>query len=156
MTHTIRTRILRSLAAAVTLGALGALGLGPLGSVPLLQAQSSATTALATVRLTQAVRADGKPLPAGTYQVRLTTTALPPVVGQSPSESRWVEFVQRESVVGRAVATVISADDMREIAASPMKAGTVRIEMLAGGDYLRLWLRHDGSHYLIHLPIAGR
>lgn len=121
-----------------------------------LAAQPASTTALGTVRLSQAVSADGKSLPAGTYQVRLTTTGVSPVVGQTPAQSRWVEFVRGGAVVGREVATVVSADDMRTMAKMPKKGGAVRVETLKGGDYLRLWLIHGGSHYLIHLPIGGK
>lgn len=120
-----------------------------------LMAQPASSAVLGTVRLSQAVSADGKSLPAGTYQVRLTTTGLSPVVGQTPAQSRWVEFVRGGTVAGREVATVVSADDMRTMAKMPKKGGAVRVETLKGGDYLRLWIIHSGSHYLIHLP-TGR
>lgn len=121
-----------------------------------LRAQPASTVVLGTVRLPQAVSADGKSLPATTYQVRLTTTGVSPVVGQTPAQSRWVEFVKGGSVVGREVATVVPADDMRTIAKMPRKGGAVRVETLKGGDYLRLWIIHGGSHYLIHLPTGGK
>lgn len=120
-----------------------------------LMAQPASSAVLGTVRLSQAVSADGKSLSAGTYQVRLTTTGLSPVVGQTPAQSRWVEFVKGGTVAGREVATVVSADDMRTMAKMPKKGGAVRVETLKGGDYLRLWIIHSGSHYLIHLP-TGR
>lgn len=119
-----------------------------------LQAQTSTSTTLGTIRLSKAVTADGKALPAGTYQVRLTTTGVSPVVGQTPAQSRWVEFVKGGTVVGREVATVVPADDMRTINKMPRKGGAVRVETLKGGDYLRVWLVHSGSHYLIHLPLG--
>ena len=51
--------------------------------------------ALGSVHLPKGVKADGKPLPAGTYQVRLTAdTASPAAKGQIGSLERWVEFVQ--------------------------------------------------------------
>src|SRR5688500_14061717 len=54
---------------------------------------------LGTVRLTKAVTADGKPLAAGTYQVRLTAQeAKPDAVGASKNIERWVEFVQNGTV----------------------------------------------------------
>lgn len=120
-----------------------------------LQAQTATTAPLGTIRLSKAVTADGKSLPAGTYQVRLTTTGLSPVVGQTPEQSRWVEFVRGGSVAGREVATVVSADDMRTMNKMPRKGGAVRVETLKGGDYLRVWLIHSGSHYLIHLPTGS-
>ncbi|MCA1650036.1 MAG: hypothetical protein LC753_07025, partial [Acidobacteria bacterium] len=50
--------------------------------------------ALGSVRLTKGLTADGKPLPAGTYQVRLTAQeARPEAVGTSEVLERWVEFL---------------------------------------------------------------
>jgi hypothetical protein len=51
---------------------------------------------------------------------------------------------------------VVSASDMRTMAKMPRKGGAVRVEPLRGGDYLRVWLIHGGSNYLIHLPISMR
>jgi hypothetical protein len=50
--------------------------------------------ALGTVRLPRAVSADGKPLPAGTYHVRLTTqAATPDAVGSTQELARWAEAI---------------------------------------------------------------
>ena len=57
------------------------------------------TLALGSVRLPKGVSADGKPLPAGTYQVRLTHRKPgPAAVGITETLERWVEFVQGGSV----------------------------------------------------------
>ena len=41
---------------------------------------------LGSVSIPRAVKADGKALPAGTYQLRLTAqTAAPPAIGETPS-----------------------------------------------------------------------
>ena len=54
------------------------------------------------------MKADGKPLPAGTYQVRLTAQhATPEANGQTQSAERWVEFVRGGKVVGREVVTIV-------------------------------------------------
>ncbi len=120
-----------------------------------LSAQTAMSTAtIGSVRFTQTVAADGKSLPAGTYQVRLTTEAPAPVVGQTPTAARWVEFLQGTKVVGREVATVVSADDMRTMAKMPRRGGAVRLQLLKGGDYLRVWILHGGQHILIHLPVS--
>jgi len=58
-----------------------------------VQAQTSAT-ALGSVTLGRNVMADGKPLAAGTYQVRLTTESPKPGAGQTPESERYVEFVR--------------------------------------------------------------
>jgi len=116
---------------------------------------ATSTAALGTARLPQAVMADGKVLPAGTYQVRLTTDAPAPVVGQTPAAARWVEFLRNGTVVGREVATVVSADDMRTIAKLPRGTGAVRVQTLKGGDYVRVWVLHGGAHVLIHLAVTS-
>ena len=57
--------------------------------------------ALGSVRLPKAVKADGKPLPAGTYVVRVTSqAATPDAKGQTPTLERWLEFVQKRSGQG--------------------------------------------------------
>ena len=139
-------RLLNTIAAGVI-----ALGAGSVWAQP-----ASSTATLGTVRLTQAVKADGQALPAGTYQVRLTATSVTPAVGQSPDAERWVEFVKGGTVAGREVASVVSAEDMRTMAKMPRKTGAVRVEPLKGGDYLRVWLVHGGNHFLINLPTAGK
>ena len=49
---------------------------------------------LGTVRLPKAVTADGKPLAAGTYQVKLTAAGgRQNPVGQTATYERWAEFV---------------------------------------------------------------
>ena len=66
--------------------------------------------ALGTVHIPRAVKADGKPLPAGTYQVRLTAEeSKPDAAGASEKLERWVEFVQKGSVKGREVVPAASA-----------------------------------------------
>ncbi len=140
---TIHTLTAITVTAALTL----ALGAG-------LAAQATSTANLGTVRIAQSITANGQALPAGTYQVRLTTEAPPKVVGQTVAETRWVEFMKGTTVAGREVATLISAEDMRTMAKMPRKGGAVRIETLRGGDYLRLWITHRGENVLIHLPIT--
>lgn len=135
----------------LTTFAVTALALGASTQAGLL-AQASAPAALGTVRLAHAVKANGQALPAGTYQVRLTSEAPAAVVGQPVTAAQWVEFVKGGTVAGREVATVVPADDMKTIAKMPRKGGAVRVETLKGGDYVRVWIMHGGKHFLIHLP----
>src|SRR5262245_5406297 len=79
-------------------------------------AQTMGGMALGTVHISKKVMADGKPLAAGTYQVRLTSDEPKPGVGQSPSAEKYVEFVRAGKVAGREVATVVSAEDIGKIA----------------------------------------
>jgi hypothetical protein len=124
-----------------------------LSQVAPLQAQGTAQTNLGTVRLTRAVTADGKPLPAGSYTLRLTGEQATPVVGQTPDH--WVEFVQGGQVRGRELASMIAADAIREVAeGTPPASGQSKVELLKGNDYLRVWVNRSGTHYLIHLAVT--
>jgi hypothetical protein len=111
--------------------------------------------ALGTVRIPKSVKADGKPLPAGTYQVRLTAeTASPPAKGQSPSLERWAEFVRGGKVVGREVVTVIPQAEISKVQKdAPPRAGGSKVETLKGGDYMRVWINRGGTHYLLHFAV---
>ena len=119
-------------------------------------AQPAGDTALGEVKIPRAVKADGKPLAAGTYQVRLTAQQpSPPAPGITME--RWVEFVQGGQVKGREVVSIIPAAEMKDLN-STNKLGMkttpsgARVEMLRGDDYLRVWINNAGVNYLIHLP----
>lgn len=111
---------------------------------------------LGTVHLSKGVTADGKPLAAGTYQVRLADDPPPAnPTGQSAGAEKWVEFVQGGKVVGRELATVISAADMASIAKGKRPgANSTLIEPLVGNEYLRVWINKDQVNYLIHLGLS--
>jgi hypothetical protein len=116
---------------------------------------------LGTVSIPRSVMADGKPLPAGRYTVRLTAqTAQPTVPGQVPDLNRWVEFVQGGTVKGREVVSIVPANEVKDTQPGPDMPGHVapnqtRVEMLKGGEYLRVWINRGGNNYLVHLPPAG-
>jgi hypothetical protein len=118
--------------------------------------QMGATMAnLGSVRIPRAVKADGQALPAGTYQIRVTQTpASPAAAGQTPQFERWAEFLQGGQVRGREVVTIVPPSDISQVAdMKPPPSGSQRVEVLKGGDYLRLWLNRGGTHYLIHFNI---
>lgn len=112
--------------------------------------------ALGTVRIPRRVTADGKPLAAGTYQVRLTAEeAKPEAVGITAQLERWVEFVQRGEVKGREVASIVPQAEIKGVAEdAPPRAGGYKVQMLRGNEYIRVWINKAGTHYLIHLPPA--
>ena len=119
-------------------------------------AQPAAETSLGDVKLPRNVKADGKPLAAGTYQLRLSADMpAPPAAGITME--RWVEFVQGGQVKGREVASIIPASEMKDLNSTnklglkDVKDGS-RVEMLRGDDYLRVWIHNKGVNYLIHLP----
>ncbi|PYR02006.1 MAG: hypothetical protein DMF97_05950 [Acidobacteria bacterium] len=111
---------------------------------------------LGSVHLGKGVKADGKPLAAGTYQLKLTAqTASPEAKGQTPSSERWVEFVQRGQVKGREVVTIVPQSEIDKVQKdAPPRANASKVEMLKGGDYVRVWINRGGNHYLLHLPTA--
>ena len=111
---------------------------------------------LGTVRVPKGVKADGKPLPAGTYRVRLTgQEAAGKAPGATPSYERYVEFLQGNEVKGREVVSIVPSADIGKVAKTKGPApGSSRTEKLRGDDYVRLWINRGGNHYLIHL-VAG-
>ena len=113
--------------------------------------------ALGSVRLPRAVTADGKALPAGTYQVRLTSQeARPDAVGTSESLERWVEFVQKGTVMGREVVSIVPQAEVKNVVKdAPPASGGSKVQMLRGNEYLRVWINKGGNLYLIHLPTGA-
>jgi hypothetical protein len=110
--------------------------------------------ALGTVRIPRAVTADGKPLPAGSYTVRVTAqVAKPDAVGTTESLERWVEFLQRGDVKGREVVSIVPGAEAKVVAkdAPPRPGGPAKVQMLRGNEYLRVWVNRGGNHYLVHL-----
>ena len=115
----------------------------------------STTTSLGSVALKKGVMADGKPLAAGSYVVRLTTDEAKPATGQSAGAERWVEFVQKGQVKGREVVSIVPDSDIAQIAEGPKPAkGGYRVDTLKGNDYVRVWINKQGTNYLIHFPVA--
>jgi hypothetical protein len=113
--------------------------------------------ALGTVRLPRAVTADGKPLPAGSYQVRLTAQeAKPEAVGTTESLERWVEFVQGKEVKEREVVSIVPQTEIKMVVKdTPPAAGGSKVQVLRGNEYVRVWINKAGNHYLIHLPTGA-
>ncbi len=123
----------------------------PAGSVP------TGELALGSVKIPKAVTADGKPLSAGTYTVRLTPKeAETPAPGQTPALERWVEFSQGGQTKGREVVTIVPQAEVSKVVKEPAPpANHAKVETLKGGDYLRVWINKGGNHYLIHLAMSG-
>lgn len=114
---------------------------------------AAAGTSLGSITLNQRVMADGKPLAAGTYQVRLTGDSPKPGPGQSMDGTRYVEFVRGGKVLGRELATIVLASEIDSIAESRRPAaGNSRVERLKGDDYVRVWINRGGTNYIINMP----
>ncbi len=123
----------------------------PQGQVP------AAQTSLGSVQIPRAVMANGQPLRAGTYQVRLTAES--PAATPGIAMDRWVEFVQGGKVVGREVVSIVPPSEVelmhsRTRGGPRPAAGSSRVEMLKGDDFLRVWINRGGVNYLIHMPPA--
>ena len=108
---------------------------------------------LGTVNLPKPVMADGKLLPAGTYQVSVIGDAPTPGAGQSPRSEQWMEFIKSGAVAGRELATVIPASEIDAVAKGPApRINSARVDMLKGDEYVRVWINRGTEHYIIHLP----
>ena len=137
--------------AAILIGTFAAVASAQTGQVP------AGETALGSVNIPRSVKADGKDLKAGTYQVRLTAQAASPAVPGQTME-RWVEFVQGGKVVGREVVSIVPAAEVKDLQpgpdATPSSRAGSKVEMLKGNEYLRVWINRAGVNYLIHMPPA--
>jgi hypothetical protein len=132
-------------------------------TAPLQQPNSEAAAqvpagelALGTVKVPKGVKADGKPLAAGMYHVRLTAEeAAGKAPGATPSYERYVEFLKGKEVVAREVVSIVPSADIAKVAKDkPPAPGATRVDKLRGDDYYRVWINRGGNHYLIHL-VAG-
>jgi hypothetical protein len=113
---------------------------------------------LGTMTLPKATTADGKPLPAGTYQVKLTAQeAKPDAKGATASTERWVEFLQKGTVKGREVVIIVPQAEIKNVVkdTAPAPNGPPKVQTLKGNEYMRAWFNKGGNHYLIHFPIGA-
>jgi hypothetical protein len=112
---------------------------------------------LGKVHLPKPVTADGKPLAAGTYDVKLTAQeAAPKAVGTTPPLERWVEFTQGGTVKGREVVSIVPQAEIKMVVKdAPPAPNASKVQVLRGNEYVRVWINKAGNHYLIHLPAAA-
>ena len=141
----MRAKVSRGIAGLLALAVLVA----PAVSV---SAQGATGTTLGTVKLPKAVKANGEALPAGTYTVRLTSDSPKPAVGLTADAEKWVEFVQGGKVVGKEIASIVTAADIKAVAEmAPPAPGTSKVHQLKGSEYVRVWINKGGTHYLVNL-----
>jgi len=128
---------------------------GLLGSLQPVSAQTAAGASLGSVRLPQRVTIGDQMLPAGTYTLRATNDPVEAVVGLAPESHQWVEFVQGGEARGRTLATKLTPAEVTEVAEGGSPAsGSSRVDILRGGDYLRVWINQGGTNYLVHLALT--
>jgi len=121
------------------------------------QTANATSTLASSVRIPAGVKANGQPLPSGAYTVRVSADPVTPVVGQGPEAAKWVEFVQAGQVKGKELASVVAPADVKAVAKrTPPTAGSGLVHTLRGSDYVRVWVNHNGSQYLVHLSAAAR
>src|SRR5687767_7964949 len=109
--------------------------------------------ALGTVRITQPVLAGGMTLQPGTYEIRDTGEHGTPLPGQAEDAQAVIEFVANGMVVARDLAEVMPG---RAVAVGT--SGSSRqpiVQMLKGGDFMRISKDQGGERFLIHLRVAG-
>jgi hypothetical protein len=122
---------------------------------PVPAGAQSGVQSLGSVTIGRKVMADGQPLAAGTYALRVSAEAVTAVVGQAAEGYKWIEFVQGGQVKGRELATVVPGAEVKQIAkGAPPAAGRTKVELLKGSEYLRVWVNRAGTHYLIHLTVG--
>ena len=110
------------------------------------------TTALGTVRLSRAVKANGEALPAGSYQLRLTGEEPPAPTGATKPYERWVEFVKGGKVVGREVVSVVPGSEIKNVTkGGGPAAGGVKVAD-APRQRVRSRVGQQGRHALPRAP----
>lgn len=112
--------------------------------------------AVATVTITEPVKADGQALAPGTYELWILDEQ-PELTGAPSSAQRVVEFHQNGKLVAKDVAEVFSAGE-RPVGTSGTAAGKMRkaaVQKLRGGEFVRIAVTDVGARYLIHLPTAN-
>ena len=134
--------------------------LGSALAIVFISSVAFAQPTIATVRIGHTVLLNGKSVPPGTYQVRLTDEFATPAVGESPRAEQWVEFLQAGKVVARELASVIGAQQLSANTGRPkgtagtMNTNRARVEDLKGGDYTRVSITRNGERYVINAPLV--
>jgi hypothetical protein len=129
-----------------------AFGVMILGTASAQDTTTGTAQLTATVRISEPVLADGKPLAPGTYQL-VVTNERPAVASVPPSDNqRVVEFMMNGTVVAREVAEVFPRGERPVVGTSGSRSARAVVEKLRDGDFVRVSFNGAGARYLIHLP----
>ena len=96
--------------------------------------------AVATVTISEPVKADGKPLAPGTYEVWLLNDRANPGAGAASDAQRVVELHQNGKMVAREVAEYFAAGE-RPVGTSgtpSSRLGKAAVQKLRGGEFVRI------------------
>jgi len=113
--------------------------------------------AVATVTITETVKADGKALAPGTYEVWILDDR-PNLGAGAPSDAqRVVELYQNGKMVAREVAEYFAAGErpVGTSGATGTRLGKAAVQKLRGGEFVRIAINDASGRYLIHLPTAS-
>ena len=136
-------------------------------SLMAMQTESEAPAAPAAPDVMRALRGgidiprmvylNGQPLAAGAYTLRLGDGGVPPIEGEPPESTRWVEFISDDdgSVAGRGLAAAIPDSEIAEVANSWVPRNQASVDELQGGEYIRVWLNRGGVSYLVHATTSA-
>jgi hypothetical protein len=107
--------------------------------------------AVATVTITEPVKAGGKPLAPGTYEVWILEQQPDLNAGAPSNAQRVVELHQGGRMVATDVAEVFPSEQSVGTSGTTGMAKAV-VQKLRGGEFLRIAINDAGARYLIHLP----
>ena len=113
--------------------------------------------AIATVTISEPVKADGKPLAPGTYEVWILDDHPAVNAGAPSAAQRVVELHQNGKMVAREVAEVFAPGE-RPVGTSGTtgpRMGKAVVQKLQGGEFVRIAINDASGRYLIHLPTAS-
>jgi hypothetical protein len=106
-------------------------------------------SSLGSFRITNSVQAGGTTLQPGTYEVRLTGEHVTPLPGQSEEATQRIEILSNGQVVARDAAEVMPVSSATPVGTSG-SATVGRVEMLKGGEFLRVSFNKGSERFLIH------
>jgi hypothetical protein len=107
--------------------------------------------AVATVTINEPVKAGGKPLTPGIYEVWILDQRPELNAGAPSNAQRVVELHQGGKMVATDVAEVFASEHPVGTSGSAGMAKAV-VQKLRGGEFLRIAINDAGARYLIHLP----
>lgn len=129
---------------------------GALGTGSASAHHTGKTHAIAKVRIPQSVLADGKSIAPGTYEMWITDER-PATNSGTPSENqRWVEIAANGKVVAREIAEVFPFSERGVVGTSgSSRPVDARVQLLKGGDFVRVSVTDAEARYLVHLPTGS-